>query len=155
MGRNRLALLGAAIAVSAVVLASTLPQAAEKRTLIAGAVTDVRDGDTIEVGRTAVRLQGVAAPELRQPLGLEARRALRDLAEGRRVACEPDGTRSYDRVVAVCRLEDGGDDIGALLVRRGLARDCARYSKGRYAALEAATGAPIRRLYKLPAYCRR
>jgi micrococcal nuclease len=115
----------------------------------------VRDGDTIEVGRTAVRLQGVAAPELREPLGPEARRAMRELVEGRRVECEPDGSRSYDRVVALCRRLEDGEDVGALLVGRGLARDCARYSRGRYAALEAAVGAPIRRLYKLPAYCRR
>jgi micrococcal nuclease len=156
MGRNRLALLGVAtIAALTIVHAGTLPQAGERRTPIAGAVTDVRDGDTIEVGRTAVRLQGVAAPELREPLGPEARRAMRELAQGRRVECEPDGSRSYDRVVALCRRLEDGEDIGALLIGRGLARDCARYSRGRYAALEAAVRAPIRHLYKLPAYCRR
>jgi micrococcal nuclease len=159
MGRTRLALGAATAALLALVAANAAAPAADRpreqraAAAIAGAVTRVRDGDTIVVGRTPVRLQGVAAPELRQPLGADARRYLRDLAEGRRVECEPDGTRSYDRIVAVCRLD--GEDIGALLIRRGLARDCARYSKGRYAALEAAAGAPIRRLYELPSYCRR
>lgn len=157
MGKGRRLALGAAAIAATLTLAAAFAVPAERPAApIAGAVTRVRDGDTIVVGRTPVRLQGVAAPELRQPLGPEARRYLRDLAEGRRVECEPDGTRSYDRVVAVCRLD--GKDVGALLVGRGLARDCPRYSRGRYAAAEAAAeagGSPIRRLYKAPTYCRR
>ena len=38
-------------------------------TLVAGTVTHVRDGDTIEVGNIPVRLNGVSAPELKEPLG--------------------------------------------------------------------------------------
>ena len=34
-----------------------------------------------------------------------------------------------------------GKDVGAELVRAGLARDCPRYSKGRYARLETPAGA--------------
>ncbi len=122
--------------------------------LLRGEVTRVRDGDTIEIGEIAVRLQGVAAPELRQPLGREAGEAMRRLVQGRVVECRPDGSRSYDRIVAVCFLD--GRDIGAWLIGRGLARDCPRYSKGRYRAIEAAAAArtAIAALYPLPRYCK-
>jgi endonuclease YncB( thermonuclease family) len=126
-----------------------------ERAPIVGRVTEVRDGDTIEVDGRPIRLQGLAAPELRQPLGREASRFLRRLTLGRQVSCEPDGTRTYDRAVAVCRLD--GRDLAAILVARGLARDCRRYSLGRYAAAEQAArqaGAAITRLYRLPGYCR-
>lgn len=70
-----------------------------------------------------------------------------------RIRCDPDGTRSRGRVVAVCRV--AGLDVGAVLVRRGLARDCVRYSRGPYAADEedvAEAGARIRERYALPSY---
>lgn len=62
--------------------------------------------------------------------------------------------RSYDRYVAICRLE--GVDISATLVRQGLARDCPRSSGGRYREIEQAAvdrGATIRQIYRLPGYC--
>lgn len=119
-----------------------------------GVVDRVRDGDTLELLGRAIRLQGVAAPELRDPLGAEARAALQHLVLGRTIACAPDGTRTHGRIVAVCSVD--GRDLGAALVAAGLARDCPRFSGGRYAALEqaaAARGAPIARVYPLPAYC--
>jgi len=39
---------------------------ADETTLI-GRVTFVRDGDTIEVGGIGIRLNGISAPEQRQP----------------------------------------------------------------------------------------
>lgn len=119
-----------------------------------GVVEHVRDGDTLELLGRAIRLQGVAAPELRDPLGAESRAALQRLVLGRTIACAPDGTRTHGRIVAVCSVD--GRDLGAALVAAGLARDCPRFSGGRYAALEqaaAARGAPIARVYPLPAYC--
>ena len=55
-----------------------------------------------------------------------------------------DGSRTYDRCAGICYV--GGKDVAAELVRQGLARDCPRYSGGRYAAAErqaAAEGATI------------
>jgi hypothetical protein len=43
------------------------------------------------------------------------------------------------------------------MVHRGVARDCPRFSQGRYAEAEgqaAAQGATISRVYPLPGYCR-
>lgn len=119
-----------------------------------GVVVRVRDGDTLELAGRVVRLLGVAAPELHEPLGAKSREALERLVAGRPVACEPDGSRSHGRIVAICRV--AGEDIGGRLIADGLARDCPRFSLGRYASLERAAtarGARIRELYPLPAYC--
>lgn len=140
-------------AAAVALLLATSAMAAEPA-LLRGTVTKVRDGDTIEVDGVAVRLQGVAAPERREPLGRLATQAMTEFVRGQQVVCRPNGTRSRDRIVAVCEL--AGVDLGAYLVRRGLARDCPRYSGGAYAALEASLGeqSPVRRLYPLPNYCR-
>lgn len=56
----------------------------------------------------------------------------------------------------MCYVE--GRDVAAQMVRLGLARDCPRYSGGRYAELERrarAKGAKIRETYRLPGYCQR
>ena len=49
-------------------------------------------------------------------------------------------------------------DISETLVRAGLARDCRRFSGGRYAEAERRAveeGAAIRQIYQLPGYCRK
>ena len=68
--------------------------------------------------------------------------------------CELDGERTHDRCAGACYLD--GADISKILVHRGLARDCPRYSQGRYAEAElqaAAAGATIGDDYPLPGYC--
>jgi endonuclease YncB( thermonuclease family) len=60
-----------------------------------------------------------------------------DIVGNQVVRCVPDGTRSYERTVAICFLPDG-TDISRELVRRGWALDCAHYSHGRYRADEPA-----------------
>mgnify|MGYP006270708393 CR=1 FL=1 len=110
----------------------------------------VIDGDTIEISGRKFRLEGLHAPEVDEPGGEAATRFMRDLLAGQRVICAPTGDRSYDRLVAVCRLPGEGD-IAAELVKAGLGRDCTRYSGGRYARFET-TGAAR---FPLPGYCRR
>lgn len=121
------------------------PQAAPSR--VTGIVTHVRDGDTIEVGPVAVRLQGLHAPELDETLGPESKAAMVRLVEGREVTCDLTGEKNHDRVIGVCYRD--GQDIAALLVGLGLGRDCPRYSGGRYKALEREPGASL----PLPGYC--
>jgi endonuclease YncB( thermonuclease family) len=120
-----------------------------------GIVTHVRDGDTIEVGSMPIRLNGLAAPEGDEPGGAEATQVMLELVQGRTLRCELDGDRTHDRCVGVCYLN--GADIAEVMVREGLARDCPRFSGGRYAKTErdaAANGAKIGRVYSLPGYCR-
>ena len=123
--------------------------------LLTGKVTFVRDGDTIEVAHLPVRLNGLAAPEGHESGGSAATRAMRGMVLGRIVRCELDGERTHDRCVAVCYL--AGQDISETMVRAGLARDCPRFSGGRYRGAEAqaaAAGATIGGSYPLPGYCR-
>ena len=110
---------------------------------LSGSAT-VRDGDTIRVNGVAVRLAGVDAEELWEPNGSAARGALMAIIAGRSVQCAPTGKRSYERIVATCAILGNPDakgptqlqDIGALLIARGYALDCARYSGGKYRDLE-------------------
>lgn len=120
----------------------------------------VVDGDTLFVGAVEVRLQGIAAPEhgarRTDPGGAAATDALRGWAEGRTVRCDLDGTRTRGREVGVCHVD--GMELNAALVEAGVARDCPRYSGGRYADREAAAraaGVDLSERYALPDDCRR
>jgi micrococcal nuclease len=124
------------------------------RGILTGQVSYVRDGDTIVVGMMPIRLNDLAAPEGDEPGGAVATRAMVEMVEGRELRCELTGERTHDRCVGVCYLD--GADIAAELVAAGLARDCPRFSDGRYREAElkaAATGATIQASYPLPGYC--
>ncbi len=117
----------------------------------------VIDGDTIEVAGQRIRLHGIATPEWNQPGGEDATVALHRLTTGKRITCYDTGERSHGRVVATCHLPDNRD-LGEILVSQGYARDCPRYSGGRYADAEAqaqADGVYLFRTYRLPRYCQR
>lgn len=101
----------------------------------------VADGDTITCAGQRVRLYGIDAPEIRhgrtpaQPWSYEAKDRLQELTRGR-VVCRPAGNREdrYSREVAKCSGQV--PDLGAEMVREGLARDWPRYSHGEYAGAE-------------------
>jgi len=95
----------------------------------------VHDGDTLRIANQSFRLYGIDAPELTEQHGIEARNMLRDIIREQQVLCTPTGERSYKRLVAMCATPIYSD-LGAELVRRGAALDCARYSHGQYRALE-------------------
>jgi len=98
---------------------------------LTGTVTKVRDGDTVEVGRIPIRLNGVSAPEMDEPLCPQSKAFMTELVMGMRVRCELNGEKTHDRFVGVCYLD--GKDIGATIIANRLALDCPRYSGGRYA----------------------
>ncbi len=103
----------------------------------------VLDGDTIQVGDTRVRLEGIDAPENAQtcarasgenwPCGNAATKALQTMIEGRSVVCRNLGLEKYGRTLATCSID--GHNINAEMVRRGLAWAFVRYSST-YVALE-------------------
>ncbi|WP_191062502.1 thermonuclease family protein [Geminicoccus harenae] len=123
-----------------------LPHSAAAETLHGhGKVTD---GDTLRVGGVAVRLQGIAAPEMDESGGSAAKAYLRELAEGRTVVCALTGERTHGRRVGTCWVDS--QDLAEAVIAAGLARDCPRFSGGRYAGVEQPEAAEL----PLPGYCR-
>jgi len=112
----------------------------------------VIDGDTLAITGKHVRLWGIDAPERRQSCadaagavyacGYRAAEALFTLTYGRRVRCEARDTDRYGRPVAVCWA--GRTELNRAMVRGGFAVDYREYSKGAYAADEAAARAAKR-----------
>jgi micrococcal nuclease len=104
----------------------------------------VIDGDTIVLtdANTHIRLNGVDAPEVvhpgydhDDPFRPESREEMRRIVGDKIVRCELNGERSHERLIGVCFLPDG-TDIGAEIIRRGLALDCPHFSGSKYRALE-------------------
>lgn len=89
-----------------------------------GRVVYIADGDGLCVARgltpdqwVEVRLQDFYSPELNAPGGQAAKQALSRVVAGRTVQCRADH-RSYDRIVATCRLN--GQSVGDLMRRAGV-----------------------------------
>jgi endonuclease YncB( thermonuclease family) len=113
-----------------------------------------KDGDDILFGDVSVRLNGVAAPEQDSVDGPAATNFLSSLVDGNKVTCRLDGTRANGRPVGVCFVK--GVDVGQALIEAGFARDCPRYSGGRYLEAEKSavlTGKDLSATYPLPGYC--
>lgn len=98
----------------------------------------VIDGDTLVVGTVTVRLHGIDAPEMGQTCrdaegvgtdcGAVARDRLSELADNRAVTCRGDASDAYGRRLAVCGTAEA-PDLGAALVREGLAWAFVRYAE--------------------------
>lgn len=104
----------------------------------AWAETIVHDGDTFKLNGQNIRLWGIDAPELQQtcgdvPCGAMARDTLKAIIGSSDVICTPLG-ESYDRVVARCTVRN--TDLGAAMIRIGMAFDYKPFSQGFYAAAQ-------------------
>ena len=95
----------------------------------------VIDGDTIAINRIKIRLAGIDAPELDQPWGQKSKWEMVRICKGQVLRCELTGETSYDRLVGTIYLPDGRD-VGAEIIKAGLALDGSYYSKGKYKHLE-------------------
>lgn len=138
--------VSAAAAFDAAVVQAPVPRAAGPAAQTPGGAAAqgalrVIDGDTLELDGERIRLFGVDAPEGGQVCasgepGPLATAALEALTRGRGLRCEGRDRDRYGRRIAVCRA--GGEDLGAALVRAGLAWNYARYAGDRYTAEERA-----------------
>lgn len=95
------------------------------------------DGDTLVIKKNQIRLFGVDAPEMKHPYGKKAKWALVSLCKGQMVSAEIIDQDAYGRFTAICTLKDGRD-LSAEMVKLGLAIDWAKFSGGKYRALEVA-----------------
>ena len=107
----------------------------------------VTDGDSLRVRDVEIRLKGIDAPEMRQTCvragqpyrcGEVAKRALEAKIAGGPVACRIEGRDRYGRSLARCRVAD--QDLGAWLVREGLAVGYRDYEPEEAAARRRGTG---------------
>ena len=138
MGQNwfSLALRQAAFLLALIVMSFTgIPELAHAGEWIEGRVTHVRDVDTIEVNGLAIRLNGVDGLELDERGGQAGKRWMQKLVLRKPVRCWLNGDRTYDRWVGICH-DSAGRDIGAIAIASGMARDCPRYSGGKYGKYE-------------------
>jgi endonuclease YncB( thermonuclease family) len=125
---------------------------------------DVRviDGDTIAIGETRIRLEGIDAPESAQTCrrkwfgwwscGTAATAALTDMIGTKPVSCEPRGLDKYGRTLAVCFVD--GRDLNAQMVRQGYAWAFVKYSTNyvKEEALARAEGLGIWQGESMPAW---
>ena len=93
--------------------------AAPAGSLSGGRVTDIRDGDTIEVAGRPIRIATLDCAETGSAAGDAATRRMRVLVAGQRLTCSLTGEQSYDRWIGSCQLLDGRD-IAGVLIREGL-----------------------------------
>lgn len=104
------------------------------------AAQTVTDGDTIKLDGTTYRIWGIDALETHQACGdgwaggVDAGAYMRELVRGKTITCEPRVKDRYGRTVALCRAN--GEDLGAAMVRAGMAYAFIRYSSD-YVADEA------------------
>lgn len=93
-------------------------------------VVSVHDGDTLRIldgkEERVVRLDGIDAPETRQPFGTKARDALAGMTMGKTVAVIGTKRDKYGRTLA--RIEVEGQDVNREMVAAGMAWHFTKYS---------------------------
>lgn len=139
----------------ALVLFSASAQAGQP--VLVGTVTNIVDGDTIDVrldsGDIRVRMHGIDTPERGQAFYAEAKAALTKVVLNKKVQLEPIGQTSYERMVA--RVYLNGLDVNAAQLKAGLAYAETRYLKqvddgATYCAFEGAARSLKRGIWALP-----
>lgn len=100
---------------------------------VKGHVVSVADGDTVTLtdganSRYVIRLQGIDAPEHKQPFGSESKDVLKSLVDDKDDVVVTVGKKDrYGRIVGVMRID--GLDIGLEMIRRGYAWHYKAYEK--------------------------
>lgn len=113
-------------------LCTSVHDARAETEVVTGRCVGVHDGDSITVlaagnVQIKVRLEGIDAPELKQPFSQQSKEALSGLVFGKVVTLQVTGTDRYKRTLAVVVAD--GVNANLELVRRGLAWRYDQYSK--------------------------
>jgi endonuclease YncB( thermonuclease family) len=114
-----------------------------------GMVDQITDGDTLVLGGTSFRLDGIDAPERDQvcldengavwACGTGARNRLTELTAKRAIRCEdkgPDHAYPNSRHIGICSVDGDATTLNQQLVREGWAVNFEPYAKGRFKADE-------------------
>jgi len=118
-------------------------------------VPRIVDGDTLAIGSTTGRLEGIDAPETEQvclnangvhwACGIDARDQLVAHIAGREINCTSSGLDVYRRTLAICHL--AGEDLNGWLVQQGWALAYVKYSST-YRQVEEDARANLRGLWQ-------
>ena len=92
--------------------------------LLRGAITHVRDGDTFEVNGTPVRISALDCAENTTAEGKKITRFAKQF-EGKETICELTGAKTYDRVVGYCSIN--GIDFGRMMMDETSCKLWAKY----------------------------
>ena len=96
----------------------------QPKTKITGIVTHIRDGDTIEINGTAIRLSALNCPENGTQKGNYATRVAKQF-EGMKMTCELTGAKTYDRLVGYCSVN--GMDFGKYMMQNSSCKVWEKY----------------------------
>ena len=93
-------------------------------TVLSGKVTHVRDGDTIEVNGTPIRLVALDCPESGTRDGDYATKLAKQF-QGLQATCELTGAKTYDRLVGYCEIN--GTDFGRYMMQNSTCKVWEKY----------------------------
>ena len=105
-----------------------IQESVQKLGTITAEVTHVVDGDTIMVllpegTEESVRLIGIDTPEREKCMATEATARLQELVGGRSVLLIPKPGEDRDDYGRLLRYVEADEDVGAVMLREGLAED--------------------------------
>ena len=92
--------------------------------VLRGAITHVRDGDTYEVNGIPVRISALDCAENSTAEGKKITRFAKQF-EGKETICELTGAKTYDRVVGYCSIN--GIDFGKMMMDETSCKLWAKY----------------------------
>lgn len=103
---------------------------ASEPSVIVGQVVGVHDGDSITLVTEAkaeikIRLEGIDAPELKQPFGQKSKTKLSGMVFGKKVTVVVRGTDRYKRTIG--RIASGEIDVSLEMVKLGMAWGYEKY----------------------------
>ncbi len=114
------------------VLACSGVLSAKNQPDIEGRIVGITDGDTVTLltadkTQIKIRLEGIDAPEKKQPFGQKAKEELSTLIFGKDVVIHWKSKDRYQRVIG--RINCAGLDVNLEMVKRGMAWRYDKYSK--------------------------
>ena len=114
---------------------------------------NVIDADTIKLCDMKIRLNGISAAERGHKTYKSCKNtAEKIISEFDTISCKLTGDMTYDRHVGICTVSKKGktEDLQQKIIENGCARDCKRYSKGKYKIFETEASREL----PLPNYCK-